>query len=131
MILERVLLPLGDRLVGQRMMERLRFLRRAQWWDPERLEAERARRLQDLLAVAYREVPFYRSLWGEIRDLGSLPPATKSALRAGYPHSTTRDTGQRFSESCSSGSTGANFCVREDPETAGWHRASFLLALEW
>lgn len=131
MILEKVLLPLGDRLVGQRMMERLRFLRQAQWWDPERLEAERSRRLRDLLAVVYEEVPFYRSLWGEIRGLGSLPPATKAALRAGYPRSTTRDTGQRFHESCSSGSTGANFCVREDPETTGWHRASFLLALEW
>ncbi|MFL6294147.1 MAG: phenylacetate--CoA ligase family protein [Thermoanaerobaculia bacterium] len=133
MILERVLLPAGDRLVGQRMMERLRFLRQAQWWDPERLEAERTRLLRDLLAVAHREVPFYRSLWGEAlpADLGSLPPATKAALRAGYPHSTTRDTSQRFYESCSSGSTGANFCVREDPETTGWHRASFLLALEW
>jgi len=132
-ILERVLLPAGDRLVGQRMMQRLRFLRQAQWWDPERLEAERTRLLRDLLAVAHREVPFYRSLWGEAlpTDLGSLPPATKAALRTGYPHSTTRNTGQRFYESCSSGSTGVNFCVREDPETTGWHRASFLLALEW
>ena len=62
MILEKVLLPLGDRLIGQRMMARLRFLRQAQWWDPERLEEERTRRLRDLLAVAWREVPFYRSL---------------------------------------------------------------------
>lgn len=133
MILEKVLLPLGDRLVGQRMMERLRFLRQAQWWDPERLEAERTRLLRELLAVACSEVPFYRSLWGGSlpTDLKDLPPATKAALRAGYPRLTTRDTGQRFHESCSSGSTGANFCVREDPETTGWHRASFLLALEW
>lgn len=133
MILEKVLLPLGDRFVGQRMMERLRFLRQAQWLDPERLEAERMRLLRALLAVAYSEVPFYRSLWGEAlpTDLGGLPPATKEALRAGYPRTTTRDTGQRFYESCSSGSTGANFCVREDPETTGWHRASFLLAMEW
>ncbi|MFL6203625.1 MAG: phenylacetate--CoA ligase family protein [Thermoanaerobaculia bacterium] len=131
--LEHVLLPLGDRLVGQRMMERLRFLRQAQWWDPERLEAERTRLLRELLAVAWSEVPFYRSLWGGTlpTELGQLPPATKAALRAGYPHATTRDTGRRCYESCSSGSTGANFCVREDPETTGWHRASFLLALEW
>jgi phenylacetate-CoA ligase len=116
------------------MMERLRFLRQAQWWKPERLEAERACRLGHLLAVAYREVPFYRSLFGDMpapADLACLPVATKAALRAGYPHSTTRNTGQRFHESCSSGSTGANFCVREDAETAGWHRASFLLAMEW
>lgn len=131
-LLERALLPVGDRLVGQRMMARLRFLREAQWWDPERLEEERRKRLRDLLAVACREVPFYRSLFGDLpTDLGRIPPATKEALRAAYPDRTTRDTGQRFYESCSSGSTGVNFCVREDPETTGWHRASFLLALEW
>ena len=133
-LLEGVLLPLGDRLVGQHMMARLRFLRQAQWWDPERLEAERARRLRSLLAVAYREVPFYRSLFGKVptsADLGSLPVVTKAALRAGYPHLTTRPTGQRCHENCTSGSTGTNFYVREDAETAGWHRASLLLAFEW
>lgn len=128
------ILPFADLLVGQHMMARLRFLRQAQWWDPERLEAERTRRLGELLAVAYREVPFYRALYGQLpapADLGSLPVATKPALRAGYPQFTTRDTGKRFYESCTSGSTGANFCVREDWETAGLHRASYLLALEW
>lgn len=134
-LLERAVLPVGDRLVGQRMMRRLRMLRQAQWWEPGRIAAERAKLLRELLAVAYREVPFYRSLWDESGvgpdDLSRLPPATKAALRSGYPDRTTRDTGQRYYESCSSGSTGANFCVREDPETTGWHRASFLLALEW
>lgn len=138
-LLENALLPAGDALVGQRMIRRLRFLRQAQWWDPERLEARRRELLAELIRVAAREVPFYRSLWAgarpeEIRDpadLVRLPAATKEALRAGYPRLTTRDTGQRTYETSSSGSTGANFIVREDPETTGWHRASFLLALEW
>jgi phenylacetate-CoA ligase len=94
-----------------------------------------------LIEVAYREVPFYRDLMdhaavkpNDIRgpqDLGKLPIVTKKMLRAGYPHLTTRDTGMKTFEACSSGSTGTNFCVREDPDTTGWHRASFLLALEW
>src|SRR5262245_42029382 len=132
--LENTILPLGDSLLGQRMMARLKFLRQAQWWPLERLEEDRNCQLRDLLAVAYREVPFYRSLYGAApnpADLGCLPVTTKAALRAGYPHLTTRNTGKRFHESCSSGSTGTNFCVREDSETAGWHRASLLLALEW
>lgn len=132
--LENAIFPLGDALLGQNMMARLRFLRQAQWWSLERLEAERSRRLKTLLAVAYREVPFYRSLYGKMptpADLSCLPIATKRALRSAYPHLTTRNTGRRFHESCSSGSTGANFCVREDAETAGLHRASFLLAMEW
>ncbi len=41
-LLESALLPAGDLLVGQRMIRRLRFLRQAQRWDPERLEAAAA-----------------------------------------------------------------------------------------
>ena len=133
-VLENALLPLGDSFLGHHMMARLRSLRQAQWWAPDQVEEERAARLKKLLAVAYTEVPFYRSLFGDVptpTELKNLPVATKAALRAGYPHLTTRNTGQRCHESCSSGSTGANFCVMEDPETAGRHRACFLLALEW
>src|SRR5215207_7767921 len=82
-LLERAVLPLGDRFVDQRMMRRLRFLREAQWWSPERIATERERRLREVLEVAYREVPFYRSLWQNPGDLSSLPLATKAALRAG------------------------------------------------
>jgi phenylacetate-CoA ligase len=123
------------------MMKRLRFLEEAQWWDPERLNASRNSSLTSLIEVAYREVPFYRELMdragvkpGDIRtpdDLCKLPIVTKQMLRGGYPDLTTRDTGMNTFEACSSGSTGTNFCVREDTVTAGWHRASFLLALEW
>jgi phenylacetate-CoA ligase len=52
-------------------------------------------------------------------------------LGAGYPHSTTRNTGRKTYEASSSGSTGTNFRVQEDSETAGIHRASFLLAVGW
>jgi phenylacetate-CoA ligase len=52
-------------------------------------------------------------------------------LRSSYPHLTTRPTGRKTYEARSSGSTGANFVVRQDSETAGWYRASFLLACEW
>jgi phenylacetate-CoA ligase len=116
------------------MMPRLQHLREAQWWNLEQVEEAREGQLRKLLAVAFAEVPFYRSLYGDVAvptTLEDLPIATKSALRAGYPHSTTRSTKQRYYESCSSGSTGANFCVREDPETGGRHRACLLLALEW
>ena len=140
-LLRKALLPVGDAVFGQRMIRRLRHLEEAQWWEPERLEVERRRRLRELLAVAYQEVPFYTDLFRKARirpedltepeHLHRLPVVTKSMLRDGYPSRTCRATGQRTYEACSSGSTGANFCVREDMETAGWYRASFLLALEW
>lgn len=137
----RAVLPLGDRLLGQRMMARLRLLEQAQWWDRERLLSERDRVLAQLIAVSYEEVPFYRELWDrhgikpqDVRtasDLARLPLVTKDMLRAGYPSRTVRSTGQRTHEECSSGSTGRPFCVQEDAYTAGWYRASFMLALQW
>jgi phenylacetate-CoA ligase len=140
-LLRYAILPAGDLAFGQGLMARLRFLEQAQWWDPERLAAYRDRALNSLLKVAYSEVPFYRDLLDragvtpdDIRrpgDLCSLPVVTKTLLRAGYPHLTTRSTGRKTHEACSSGSTGTNFRVKEDSETAGLHRASFLLALGW
>jgi phenylacetate-CoA ligase len=140
-LLRTAVLPVGDRVIGQRMMKRLRFLEKAQWWSPEEIEAERWRALTRLIEVAYREVPFYRELLdaagvgpstiSSLEGLRQIPIVTKESLRARYPDGTTRGTGQRTYEACSSGSTGVNFRVREDMETAGWYRASFLLALGW
>ena len=135
------ILPVGDRLFGQRMMQRLALLERAQWWPPERVHEARDAALRALMRTAYDEVPFYRRLMREAgvgrtdiqraADLAALPLVTKDMLRAAYPHETMRRTGFKLYEVCSSGSTGANFFVLEDSETAGWWRASLLLAFEW
>lgn len=140
-LLRKVLLPLGDAAFGQRMVKRLRFLEEAQWWEPERLFAERDRRVRSLIKLAYQEVPFYRGLMESAgvkpdavqcaEDLRQLPIVTKQMLKAGYPHQTTRQTGLKTYEASSSGSTGTNFFVKEDSETAGMYRAAFLLALQW
>jgi phenylacetate-CoA ligase len=134
-------LPLGDRLYGQRMMNRLQFLRRAQWWSHEQLDIYRNTKLAELMQTIYAEVPFYRQLMDlagvspqDIRrpdDLHKLPVVTKDMLRAGYPTQTTRHTGQRTYEGHTSGSSGAPFCVKIDFYTLGRLRAAFLLALEW
>jgi phenylacetate-CoA ligase len=140
-MLRNIILPAGDVAFGQRMIQRLRFLKEAQWWDPAKLSALRNQSLKSLARIAYSEVPFYREIMDSAgvapediqrpEDLRRLPIVTKSMFRAGYPHKTTRKTGQKTYESRSSGSTGENFAVIEDSETAGWYRASLLLALEW
>jgi phenylacetate-CoA ligase len=139
--LRTLMLPAGDRVFGQRMMARLKFLEQAQWWDRERLHSERDRRLAEMVQIAYHEVPFYREVFdeagvkpGNIRraeDLARLPPVTKAMMRPRFPNGITRDTGQKPYDKCSSGSTGAPFCIKEDAETAGWYRASSLLNFEW
>ena len=140
-LLKRVLLPVGDLASGQKMMRRLSFLEEAQWMPSEQLYSIRDQSLSELIKLVYNEVPFYRELMdkasvkpAEIQkaaDLRKLPIVTKEMLRSGYPNCVTRNTGRKVYESRSSGSTGANFVVAMDSETAGWYRASFLLALEW
>lgn len=137
----RGLFPLGDRLFGQHISGRLDYLRQAQWWSPEKIVETRNQALSNLMRIASTEVPFYRELlagrglsWQDFKraeDLRKLPVLGKADLRPAYPDRLTRPTGQRTYEARSSGSTGANFAVREDAETAGQYRASFMLSLEW
>jgi phenylacetate-CoA ligase len=140
-LLRSAILPVGDRLFGQKMMRRLDYLEEAQWWDQDRIQSEKYQRLTELISVAYSEIPLYRESMDQLgiapgdicvdEDLRLLPVFTKELLRANYPDRTTRRTGQKSYPSCTSGSTGKNFCVLEDAETAGWYRASLLLALGW
>ena len=140
-LLRNVVLPAGDLAFGQSMIPRLRFLEQAQWWDREKLHLYRDQRVAELIAIAYREVPFYRALMEQARltpadirtaaALAKLPVVTKDMLLAGYPSLTTRATSQKTYETRTSGSTGKNFVVGEDAETAGLYRAALLLEFEW
>ena len=140
-LLRNVILPLGDVTFRHPMIKRLRFLEKAQWWSPEQLRVYRDRLLHSTIKVAYKEVPFYRELMDQakispddvqhVEDLKRLPVVTKAMLRANYPQRCTRNTGRKTYESATSGSTGTNFHVLEDNETAAWYRASSILALEW
>jgi phenylacetate-coenzyme A ligase PaaK-like adenylate-forming protein len=139
--LRKIILPAGDRLLEQGVMKRLVFLEKAQWWDREKLHSERDRLVRELIQTVYREVPYYRELMEKNRlrpedirtasDLSLLPVSDKDAFRAAYPDKLRRQTGKKIYQVSTSGSTGKNFFVMEDSETAGWYRASFLLALEW
>jgi phenylacetate-CoA ligase len=138
--LRNILLPLGDTFTGQHMIRRLKHLEEMQWWTPDRI-AERRNELLLKTLTAAGEAPFYRDLFHQCgitigkqitpEVLTQLPVITKDMLRANYPHRTVRDTGQKTYEACTSGSTGKNFCVKEDAATAGWYRATTLLFFEW
>ena len=140
-LLRNLILPLGDRLFGQNMMARLKFLESAQYWPREKIISKQSNDLQNLIQIAYHEVPFYQKLLDDkgikpdtIRtkeDLARLPVVTKDMLRESFPHQTTRKTGQKTYLVSTSGSTGKNFYVLEDSFTAGWYRATFMLELGW
>src|SRR5215467_1420070 len=133
--LRAIIMPMGDITFRHPMMRRLAFLEQAQWWSRGQLHEYRDRALRSLLSISYNQVPFYRQLMDSVgvrpeevrgaRDLLRLPVVTKAMMRKSYPASTTRNTGFRTYEASSSGSTGTNFYVKEDTETAGCYRASF------
>ncbi len=140
-LLRNIILPTGDLLFGQRMVQRLRFLEKAQYWDEGQIRDFQNQELKKLISIVYREVPMYRQLIDEaqidvdsistIDQLPRLPIVTKQMLKESFPKNSTRPTGQKVYEVKTSGSTGANLILYEDHATAGWYRASFMLALEW
>lgn len=139
--LRSFLLPIGDFAFGQKMISRLNYLEDAQWWSRPKIIDQQNQSFSKLLKVAYEEIPFYRQIMQangirscgnlSIEDLKEIPIVTKEMLRFNFPQNTTRYTGQKTYLASTSGSTGKNFYVAEDPFTAGWYRASFMLALEW
>ena len=139
--IENLILPVGDFYFKQGLMRRLKFLRDAQWWDLQKIEEYQALKLNELIKIAYNEVPFYKDIFSSIgfnnhsfitkKNLEEFPVVTKKMLRdAGFPR-TVRDTGFKTYNASTSGSTGENFSVKEDGPTAGVYRASFMLSLEW
>ncbi len=140
-LLRNMVLPAGDMVFRQRLMKRLRFLEEAQWWDPQRTAAWRDDALRNLVAVCYSQAPLYRELMDKagvkpadirtIADLPLLPVVTKPMMRDAYPAGVVRETGFPTYETRTSGSTGKLFTIREDSETAGIYRGSFMLWLAW
>lgn len=131
----------GDFLFKQNILERIQYLRKAQYMPLDKLEEEKAKLLKILIKTSYNEVPFYKELFDKYKikpeeinspnDLNKIPIVTKDLLRENYPAKTVRKTGLKTYENLTSGSTGKNFVVLEDIKIAGLNRAAFILMLEW
>jgi len=134
---KEVLLPLGDFLSRQRVMEAYRFYSESQWWDRGRLLDYQNHKLKETVQIAYHEVPFYRQLYDNMRvkiteiksvnDLALLPVVTKDMLRPVYPKGCTRATEWPWQECFTSGSSGQPFAVRLDKLSLSHARALMLL----
>ncbi len=140
-IFEKIILPFGDLMTGQHLLDRLFFLREAQYWDKEKLYFWKEKALKETIEIAYNEVTFYRDLMDKAKvkprdinnpsDLSKIPIVTKDMIRKYYPEGLKRKTKHKIYEKMTSGSTGKNFAVLSDKETDGFIRASFMLSLEW
>ncbi len=136
-LIQNVILPLGDLVSKQRVMQWYRFYSQAQWWDRDKLRNFQNRNLRETIQTSYREVPFYKSLYDKYKidintirtvdDLPRLPFVTKEMLRNAYPHLCTRHTEWPHHEFCTSGSSGRPFALRVDNISMSHARALMLL----
>jgi phenylacetate-CoA ligase len=136
-ILEKAILPFGDLLTRQQVMERYKFYSTAQKWDDEQISVYRNEKFKETVRIASTETAFYKELYNtagvninNIRtasDLKYLPIVTKSMLKQAYPEKCTRNSGRPWVELYTSGSSGAPFCVRQDSFTLSESRALMLL----
>ena len=132
-----LLLPLGDRLSRQCVMQHYAFFQKAQWWSREQLASYQNELLRHTIRTAYNETLFYKKLLDKygikpsdistVGDLNRLPVVTKDMLRQAYPRECTRKTNWPYREYHTSGSTGKCFTVRVDNYSMSIARALMLL----
>lgn len=135
--LRSFLLPLGDVVTRQNVMQLYRFYDEAQWWSPDRLREFQERALREVVRESFDQVPLYRRLYTEagiqpsdVTETGHLerlPVINKDLLRSSYPDDCVRRTGRPTTEFFTSGSSGQPFAVTVDNQTLSHARALMLL----
>lgn len=133
-LLEKVVLPIGDKVEGGEFMRWFQRYRKEQWLNHEQLMGLQNRRLRNLLDFARRNVPFYADvpakLENSIDDIGRFPIITKTIINENLGQLLTMPKEKLLSES-SSGSSGIQGVVYMDRSSQASQRAMQLLWFEW
>jgi phenylacetate-CoA ligase len=133
---------LGDRAYGLGVLPKMRALADMERWGAAAVAEHKFRRLRRLLCHAWRNVPFYRTLWGDhgvspdsvrsLEDLAALPRVDKPMLIAAGDAALDRTApGKAMLAGASSGSTGEPFRYRVSREQYGWTVAENMLGWMW
>lgn len=89
-IAKHIIYPIGERMLGTRLLKYLQELEETQWWSPEQLQELQNEKLRALITHAYENVPYYHRVFRErglaakdiqtVDDLSKLPVLTKSDI---------------------------------------------------
>jgi len=114
-ILARTAFRVQERLLGRRSFAILRELRESETWPRERMDELRLERLRDVVASAYEQTPYWRSVMDEhgirpdgirsVDDLSRFPLLVKATLRERREEMTWKEEGKRLQLVRTSGST--------------------------
>ena len=125
-----------------RIAARLLFLRRSQWWSPERVGRYADARLRNLVRHAGRHVPYYRALFRDIgldpetfrgrADLPRIPPLDKQTFRTRHQEFVA-DNAAAFRPrwKSTSGSTGAPLRFQVSAASCIHDAAAHLRTYAW
>ncbi len=118
---EKVIFPLSDKLLHQRVAQYLDFLRHESfYWNKEQMVAFQNKRLAKLITHAYTNVPFYTDLFDKLKlkpadiqsqeDLRKLPILSKKEMKSNYDKLLAKNISEKDCyHLSSSGSTGEPF----------------------
>ena len=128
-----------DWLRGRQNVERLRFLRRSQFWSPEQLRLWQLDRLNALLLQAQRHSPFFAERLqavslpiADLDALESIPVLNKAEIRSHRGEiRTTNLPADRYVPNRTGGSTGEPTHYFWDKRGQDWNRGSVYRSAEW
>jgi phenylacetate-CoA ligase len=133
-VLEKVVLPLGDKVEGGGFMPLLRRYRKEQWFSAEQLSKLQRERLSTVLEFARTKVSYYdelpASLSDPYEDIKQFPVLSKAKINKNLDRLLTMPRETLIAES-SSGSSGVQGTVYMDKSAQASVRAMQLLWFEW
>jgi phenylacetate-CoA ligase len=135
-LLEKVILPIGDRLYGGQFIENLKGLRKICQLDKQSLESLVKQKKVDLLRHAVQNVPYYKSLRKHIDSqqqdisIADFPILEKDLIQSRCEELLFKDAEKLIKQS-SSGSTGQQTSVFWSKKEQSIHRATQILWWEW
>lgn len=138
----KVIFPIGDKLLGTHIISILKEEEEKQWWSPEKIQEEQNIKLQKLIKHAYGNIPYWRSLFDSLglkpkhiqmkEDLPKLPILTKGVIRKNTASMLAQNfPKKRFIEQHSSGSTGEPLKYYLDKRQLSYRWTSNLRYWRW
>jgi len=128
-----------DAVRGRETIDRLKFLRKSQFWDKSRLESWQLEQLNKLLLSSKSHSLFFAERLGNLElplksleELQLIPVLTKKEIRENLQTIVCNNVRRKHLELCTTGgSTGEPMSFYQDLNCKNWNRGSVYRSAEW